>query len=121
MYATRGGKQPLRIEGGLPPDLGPDFSATLHADTHSVTLFAVNDTVEAITRTLDFSAFGSSLKTASVWTLADSRKAGEPDAVNNFDEPERITARESKLHLASPRFHYRFPELSLTVMQITYR
>jgi alpha-N-arabinofuranosidase len=121
LYATRGGRQPLRIEGGLPPDLGPDFSATLNADSHSVTLFAVNDTLQDITRTLDFSAFGSSLKTASVWTLADSQRAGEPDAANSFDEPERITARESKLHLASPRFNHRFPGLSLTVLQITYR
>jgi alpha-L-arabinofuranosidase len=105
----------------LPADLGPDFSATLHADTHSVTLFAVNDTVEAVTRTLDFSAFGSGPKSVSVWTLADSRKAGEPDAVNSFDEPGRITARESHRHFASLRFNYRFPELSLTVLQIKYR
>jgi alpha-N-arabinofuranosidase len=121
LYATRGGRQPLRIECGLPADLGPDFSATLHADTHSVTLFAVNDTVEAVTRTLDFSAFGSGPKSVSVWTLADSRKAGEPDAVNSFDEPGRITARESHRHFASLRFNYRFPELSLTVLQIKYR
>ena len=110
----------MRMECGLPPDFGPDFSATLNAATHTITLFAVNDARESITRALDFSVFGPSLKSASVWTLADSRKAGEPDAVNSFDEPGRITVSESRLRLASPRFNYSFPELSLTVLRITY-
>lgn len=120
LYATLGGKQPLRLDSGLPTDIGPDFSATMDADTQTVTLFAVNDTLQAIARTLDLSSLGPALKGASVWTLADTRKAGEPDAANSFDEPERVGVRESHLRVVAPRFTYSFPALSLTVLRFRH-
>ncbi|HEY5914482.1 MAG TPA: alpha-L-arabinofuranosidase C-terminal domain-containing protein [Verrucomicrobiae bacterium] len=121
LYATLAGTQTLRINCEMPTDLEPDFSATVNADTRTVTLFAVNDSLEDVTRTLDFAAFGRHWKNASAWTLADSRNAGEPDVANSFDEPERMVARESHLDANSPRFNYCFPRLSLTALRFTYR
>jgi alpha-L-arabinofuranosidase len=117
LYATRGGKRPLRIESALPANFAPDVSATLSARGDVVTLFAVNDTLRDITRPVDFSAFGNKGQDVLFWTLADRQRAGEPDVANSFAEPERVAGAASKLAVSSPRFAYRFPALSLTVMQ----
>jgi hypothetical protein len=52
-----------------------------------------------------------------VWTLADTRRAGEPDVVNSFDSPNRVIAVDSKFQADSAKFEYRFPPLSLTVLR----
>ena len=120
LYANLAGVRPLRIDGPLPPDLGPDLSATLSADGRTVTLFAVNDGLQKCPRALDFSAFGSRPRSASVWTLSDRQCAGEPDVSNSFDDPERIGPVRRNLRLSSPRFSYDFPALSLTVLRLSF-
>ena len=117
LYATRGGRRPLKIESSLPANLAPDVSATLSAGGEVVTLFAVNDSLADITRPVDLSAFGGKGQDVRVWTLADRRRAGEPDVANSFADPERVVSTASKFAASSPRFAYRFPALSLTVMQ----
>ena len=117
LYATRGGKRPLKIASDLPPDAAPDVSATLSSAEDAVILFAVNAGLENITRPLDLSAFGGQGREATVWTLADRKQAGEPDVANSFADPERVAPVESKFSAASTRFEYTFPALSLTVMR----
>ncbi len=117
LYATLAGTRPLKIESSIPANVGPDLSATLSAAGDELTLFAVNDTLEDITRPLDFTAFGSSRQMLSVWTLADRARAGEPDVTNSFDDPERITIGRGGFRADAPRFAYRFPALSLTVLR----
>ena len=56
LYATLAGNRPLRLASALPPNTGPDLSATLSAKGDEVVLFAVNDTKAGITCPLDFSA-----------------------------------------------------------------
>jgi hypothetical protein len=51
-----------------------------------------------------------------VWTLTDTKHAGEPDVVNSFAEPGRVVPVASKFRAAA-RFDYRFPALSLTVLR----
>jgi len=116
LYANLAGNRPLAIESDVPAGVGLDLSATLAADGDRVTLFAVNDTLEPLTRTLDFSAFGAGGQTLTVWTLADSRAAGEPDVANSFADPQRIAAREGQFAAASATFDYTFPPLSLSVL-----
>jgi alpha-L-arabinofuranosidase len=86
-----------------------------------VILFAVNDQREAIDHPLDFSAFGRHSQTLEVWTLADTRHAGEPDATNSFADPDRVMPVRSTFEAASPQFTYHFPPLSLTVMRWSVR
>jgi alpha-L-arabinofuranosidase len=117
LYATMAGDRPLRIDSPLPPLSVPDLSATMAADGKSVMLFAVNDQREPIERPLDFSAFGRAGQTLEVWTLTDTRHAGEPDVTNSFGDPERVVPVRSTFEAASPRFAYPFPPLSLTVMR----
>lgn len=117
LYATLAGNNPLRLESAAPPNAGLDLSATLSAKGDEVTLFAINDGLDELVRPLDFSAFGARAQRISVWTLTDQKRLGEPDAANSFSEPERIAPTHSYFKARSPRFDYRFPALSLTVMK----
>ena len=117
LYATLAGVRPLRIDSDFSPSAAPDLSATLAADGRSVVLLAVNDGLTPVERPLDLGAFGKSAQDIEVWTLADSRQASEPDVTNSFGDPERVAPRVSTFHAASPRFTYRFPPLSLTVLR----
>jgi WD40 repeat protein/alpha-L-arabinofuranosidase len=117
LYATHAGNRPLKFEPAVPVNLGLDVSATLSARGDTVILCAVNMGVEDITWTVDFSAFGTQGQEIKVWTLADREQAGKPDATNSFDHPERVVPVASKFRAGSVRFNYRFPGLSLTVME----
>jgi len=121
LYSTLAGDRPLRIESPLPSSAGPDMSATLSPRGDAVILMAVNAGPEAISRPLDFSAFAAAgqgpVPAVQVWTLADTKDAGEPDVTNSFADPERIVPLRSTFTPASPRFDYRFPPLSLTVLR----
>ncbi len=117
LYANLAGNRPLKLDSALPANVGLDLSATLSPKGDEVILFAVNDTLQDMTRPLDFSSFGAKGQKVSVWTLADGLKAGEPDVTNSFPDPRRIVARKSSFEARSSRFAYRFPALSLTVLR----
>jgi alpha-N-arabinofuranosidase len=116
LYATLAGDRPLAINSAGAAG-APDLSATLSTRGDCVTLFAVNDGLQDITRPLDFSAFGSKGQDLDVWTLTDRRHTGEPDVANSFAAPERVAPERSRFHAAAARFNYRFPALSLTVLR----
>jgi alpha-L-arabinofuranosidase len=121
LYATLAGDRPLKIDSPIPPGAAPDISATLSSAGDAVILFAVNQSQEAISRPLDFSAFAATGEVNSqaveVWTLGDSRNVGERDVTNSFGEPERIVPRRSTISPGRARFDYQFPSLSLTVLK----
>ncbi len=116
LYATLGVGRPLKIEPPFAVDAAPDVSAVLSDDGKSVSLFAVNPAAEDIERTVDFAALSRGPLEISVQTLCDRDRAGEPDAANSFADPERISTAVSSFHAAGPRFRYRFPALTLTVL-----
>jgi alpha-N-arabinofuranosidase len=116
LYATLAGNRQLKIESAPRSANSLDVSATLTAQKDAVVLFAVNDGLKDIDQFLDLSAFAGS-GSVTTWTLTDRQHAGEPDVTNSFEDPERIIPVKSKLQAASPRFDYRFPALSLTVMR----
>ena len=118
LYANMGGTRPLKIESDLPVNLSPDTSATLSEDGKWLTIFAINESPEAVRRDLDLSAFGVGAREAEVWTLGDTRHAGEPDVFNSFADPERVIAAKSSFKAPGPKFEYAFPPLSLTVLRV---
>jgi alpha-N-arabinofuranosidase len=117
LYATLAGTRALAVESPLAAAVAPDVSATLSAPGDVLTLFAVNASTRDVTRPLDLSAFGDGGQEATVWTLADTRRAGEPDVANSFAAPDRVVPVAAKFRAATARFEYRFPALSLTVIQ----
>src|SRR5205807_3434792 len=117
LYATLAGGRALRIDSPVPAGTTPDVSATLSTAGDELTLFAVNQAAEDVTRPVDLSVFGGRGREATVWTLADTRRAGESDVANSFAEPERVVPVASKFRAASATFAFRFPALSLTVIR----
>lgn len=113
LYATLAGTRALKLAAS-PSSL--DVSATLSAKGDVLTLFVVNQTLNEVPVNLDLSAFGNAFFGA-IWTLADTRSAGEPDVTNSFAEPERVAPLNSGQRLGPARQAYRFPALSLTVLQ----
>jgi alpha-L-arabinofuranosidase len=117
LYATSAGTRPLKIESDLPSNVGLDLSATLTRQGDAVVLFAVNDSLQDVTWTLDFSAFAAAGQDLTIQTLTDRTHAGEPDATNSFAEPERVAPQTSLLRAKSARFDHRFSAPSLTLVQ----
>jgi alpha-N-arabinofuranosidase len=137
LYATLGGTRPLRVEPCAPLDV----SATSSEDGDILTLFVVNPTQHEVPAHVDLSAFGEAAAFGgtgsvppkggaescgarrapaariAVWTLADREQAGEPDAANSFADPARVSTVATAVSPGSPRFAYRFPPLSLTVLR----
>ncbi len=120
LYATKAGTRPLRIiySGGRSLDSDLDFSATLSDDERRVTLFVVNDAREPKQRTILLAPLGALAPDAAVWTLGDTRHAGERDASNSWREPDRIRPIEGKATVAQGQLAYEFPPLSLTVIEL---
>jgi alpha-N-arabinofuranosidase len=121
LYAVHAGNRSLKIVSDVPSDVAPDISATLSRQGDAVVLFAVNQTFEDITRPLDLSAFGGGGRDVAVWTLCDSKQAGEPDATNSFADPQRVRAVESRFQASGAKFTYRFPALSVTMLRWSVR
>lgn len=119
LYSTLGGRVPLALESATATDLAPDISATLSEEGKTLTLFAVNSSVTDISRTLDLTQLHPKLGTAEVWTLADGKDSGMPDAANSFDEPNRIDVRRSTMSVRSARPTFRFPRLSIVAIRIS--
>ena len=121
LYATHAGTRPLKIEAAASVAPGIDVSATLSARGDRLILFVVNDTLSAQARTLDLSDFGEEGRNVAVWTLTDRKGAGEPDVTNSFGDPERVSPVSRALKTTAAGFDYRFPALSLTVLECPVR
>ena len=117
LYANHSGTCPLQVE--LEGDMEQNnISATLLHDGQTVVLFVVNNMVVGNKVTIDLSAFGRPKNnTVLVWTLMDTRKAGERDVTNSFDEPQRVRPVASKVSVKSAVFDYTSVPLSLTVLK----
>jgi alpha-N-arabinofuranosidase len=118
LYSNLAGTKPLTIEPPAPLKAGLDVSATASENGDSVTLFCVNGSPDYVAKTLDLSALGGSWKTsAKLWTLADTKNAGEPDVVNDFNFPTRVDVARGRVSITGTSLAYRFPPLSLTVLR----
>jgi alpha-L-arabinofuranosidase len=96
-----------------------DVSATGSVDGSAVTVFVVNDGLEAVEAALDLTGLGTLSPVAEVWTLTDRDRAGEPDVTNGFGDPERIAPVASRAPLGDSRLEHAFEALSLTVLRFT--
>jgi alpha-N-arabinofuranosidase len=123
LYANHAGQTPLtiRIDADLPADPAVDTSATLSADGTTLTVFAVNDTGTAQRRTLQLGAFAPLAEPVEVWTILDTAKAGERDAVNSWREPDRIRTVRDKAVVADGKLSCTFPPLSVTLLKFRRR
>lgn len=121
LYGIHAGQRPLKVDFGTglsPADPHLDTSATLSGDGRTVALFVVNPAATPQPRTVDLSALAPLDSAVHGWTLTDTSAAVERDAVNSWREPERVRTLSTKATLAGAKLLYRFPPLSLTVLEM---
>jgi len=117
LYATKAGSIPLVVDSLAPADSGIDFSATLSSDGRKLVVFVVNDGPSDETRSVDPTPAGKFRGAPSITVLADRDRAGEPDATNTFERPDRIVPPRARSDLAAPDGRCTFPAYSLTVLE----
>ena len=118
LYAEHGGTIPLAIDNPFPV-LDLDISANLSADGKALSLIVVNPQGKPVVKAVNASAFRRVQPTAAVWTIADADQAGDIEATNSFERPERIAARASRLENAGAKFSYTFPAYSVTLIRLS--
>ncbi len=91
-----------------------DIMATQHQKDGSVALSVVNYLSKPEKRIIDISAFELSGRTADVWMLAGS----DLDAVNSFQEKDRIAPVVSQVEFEGNEIEYEFPAYSVTILSI---
>jgi alpha-L-arabinofuranosidase len=87
-------------------------SATRHQSDGRIAVFVVNHLPEAQTRGLDLSELGRLEDGAEVWTLAGPSL----DAVNSFQEKERVAPRENRVEIEGSEVALQFPAYSVTAL-----
>jgi alpha-N-arabinofuranosidase len=111
-YATLAGDQALRVD--LDPSETLDVSATLREETGETIVFVVNGGNSAEKRSiLAASSPVPSEREIHVWTLA----ADSLDAMNSFEEKDRVAPVESIIKRGSESVDFVFPPFSVTVLR----
>jgi alpha-L-arabinofuranosidase len=119
LYANHAGQTPLKValDAGTASDPDLDVSATISSDGKRLALFVVHPTREAKTRAINLNDLARPNGPLHIWTIADTAQAGERDAVNSWQEPERIRTVPSTANLTESTLRYTFAPLSLTVLE----
>jgi len=111
-YSNLSGDKALKVQ--LEDNEILDISATQHQKDGSVTLSVVNYLSKPEKRIIDLSAFELSGKTVDVWTLTGS----DLDAVNSFQEKDRVSPTSSQVEFDIGGFGYEFPAYSVTILSV---
>jgi alpha-L-arabinofuranosidase len=95
-----------------------DATVAIIEDGKTLTLMIVNPQREPIEQEIDLSAFAHVAPQAEIWTVADTADARDPDVMNTFDRPERLTIAPGRLEHAASKFRHRIPALSVRIMRL---
>jgi alpha-L-arabinofuranosidase len=110
-YANFAGEIALRVATEGKPAL--DLSATGHPDSSRVTLFVVNYGPVTERAEIDASALGLSGSQVDLWALTGPSL----DAVNSFQEKQRVAPQETRLERPSHVFEHDFPSYSVSILR----
>lgn len=112
-YAQFAGDTALRVEMDGKASL--DLAATRHSVRNEAALFVVNYGAEPQVAALDVSALPLSRNEADQWTLTGPSL----DAVNSFQEKERVAPEERRIELPSRIFEHQFPAHSVSILRFS--
>jgi len=116
LFATLAGNRVLTL--AAPATTALDINATYRSgDEPMITIITVNPSLEDVASRVDLSGFTLLSGVIRIWTLADRDRAGEPEVVNSFRDPERIAPVEAMVKLTDGVISYTFPALSLVMMR----
>jgi len=126
LYANHAGCTPLTVRpgGDLPAELSDpalDCSATRSADGATLTLFVVNHTTAAQKRMIDLSAFTRTGDNVEIFEVRDMDAAGERDASNSWQQPDRIRTQRETVSARGERLEHTFAPLSITCLKMGIR
>ncbi len=114
LYADHAKPVPL-VPTGAPE--GIDAMACRSEDGSSACVFLVNPGKEPVTVALDLSDLGPVFAAAEIETLADARDARQPDVMNHWTAPDRVSAKKRPAD-AGP---LALPALSITAVECRRR
>jgi alpha-N-arabinofuranosidase len=110
-YANFAGQTALRVT--MEGEASLDLSATRDTRTGHVALFVVNFGPTAERVEIDTSALGLSGGWLDLWTLIGPSL----DAVNSFQEKDRVAPNETRLPLSRSIFEHEFPAFSVSILR----
>ena len=124
LYQRAAGTLPLQVVRS--DDLAwhlkePDLSATISADGMKLRIYAVNSSARSRTLRMNLKNFGGSIIGSRVMTLSDAQHAGDSEAMNTHDDPNRISISVRTAALRGSSVQYRFQALSVTLIECNLR
>jgi alpha-N-arabinofuranosidase len=110
-YANLSGDAALKVYAGAGETL--DLSATIARREGIVSLAAVNPSGAAQIRRIELTGLDLTGSQAHVWSLTGPA----PDAVNSFEDPERVAPQETTVAWQEDELRYEFPPYSVTIIR----
>ena len=120
LYQRAAGSFALQIDRSatLAPHLRePDLSATLSADGKILRIYAVNSTSLLRRTRINLNDFGD-VTDGQVLVLRDRERAGDSEAMNSHDDPDRIAVSTGKTALRGSDFEYAFEPFTVTLLEL---
>jgi len=113
LYSLNHGDIVLPVKLDSPPGAKLFASATRDNASGEIILKTVNGDSSPATVQLNLSGMGAISSEAKITVLA-----GEPNDENSFDDPQKISPKESALNISGPVFQHEFPANSFTVLRL---
>jgi alpha-L-arabinofuranosidase len=89
----------------------------LSADGKILRIYAVNST-SGIRRTrINLSSVGD-VRDGQVFVLADRERAGDSEAMNSHDDPDRVAVSMGKAAVRGSQFEYAFEPFTVTLLEL---
>jgi alpha-L-arabinofuranosidase len=123
LYQRAAGSFALEVDRSttLAPHLRePDLSATLSADGKILRIYAVNSTSEIRRTRINLSGVGD-VRDGQIFVLADRDRAGDSEAMNSHDDPDRVAVSVGKAMVRGGRFEYAFEPFTVTLLELVVR
>jgi len=94
MYATHALPLPLEASTSIE---GLDVFACASEQRDAVAVFVVNSKADPVNCTLNFDRFAEPVQTVAIQTLTDQRATREPDVMNHWEAPDRVSPKTQSL------------------------
>src|ERR1035438_8710087 len=95
----------------------PDLSATLSADAKTLRIYAVNSTSGIRRIRINLSGVGD-VADGQIFVLGDREHAGDSEAMNSHDDPDRVGVSIEKAAVRGHEFEYAFEPFTVTLLEL---
>jgi alpha-L-arabinofuranosidase len=95
----------------------PDLSAAISADGSTLRIYGVNSTREKRKVRIKLNGFAGPIAGARVFMLADGQRAGDSEAMNTHDDPNRVSVSVIDAPIGGSLIEYAFEPLTVTLLE----